>query len=168
MRGRALAVGPEVRPTEARLREALFSIWGELVADSRFLDLFAGSGSVGLEALSRGATEVLLVEGSPQVARALESNVESVDGTGCRVVRAELPAGLARLGERRFELIFADPPYAFEAYAEVIAGAGELLAEDGLMAVEHARRREVPASAGALGRTDERSYGDKVLSFYRL
>ena len=170
MRGRVLTVGPGVRPTEAKVREALFSIWGQLLPGSSFLDLFAGSGAVGLEAASRGAREVWLVEGSARVARLLEANVEAVKAPGCRVVRADLPAGLgrfeARLQGRRFDLIFADPPYAFDHYEQVLAVAAELLVEEGRLAIEHARRREMPSSEGVLERIDEGSYGDKVVSFY--
>jgi len=177
LRGRALAVGPGVRPTEARLREALFSIWCELVPGARFLDLFAGSGAIGLEAASRGAEEVWLVEGSAEVARILESNVERVDDGVCRVIRAQLPAGLARVAElarepsnasdQRFDLAFADPPYAFVGYDEVVTGVGGLMRPGGVLAVEHAKRRSLPPACGELELVDERNYGDKVLSFYR-
>lgn len=170
MRGRTVAVCPGVRPTEGKLREALFSIWGQLVPNSRFLDLFAGSGAVGLEAASRGARGVWLVEGSSRVARSLEANVEAVEAKECQVIRADLPADLARIQGRRagqrFDLIFADPPYAFERYPEVLSGVAELLADEGRLAIEHARARELPPASGTLERTDERSYGDKMLSFY--
>lgn len=167
LRGRVLRVAPGVRPTESRLREALFSIWGPRVRESRFLDLFAGSGAVGLEALSRGAAEVWLVEGDPRVARVLASNLERVGVERRRLVRAELPAGLARVAGSTFDLIFADPPYAFEAYLEVLERAAPLLAEGGSLALEHARRLELPISVSILELEDRRTYGDKALSFYR-
>ena len=115
-RGRRLRVPHGVRPTEGRVREALFSIWQGELPESRFLDLFAGSGAVGLEALGRGASAVVLVEGDPRVERAADVNAGSLAAArAVRGYRMRLPAGLAVLREREapFDLVFADPPVRF-------------------------------------------------------
>jgi 16S rRNA (guanine(966)-N(2))-methyltransferase RsmD len=173
LRGRVVAVPPGARPTEGRVREALFSIWGERLAGARFLDLFAGSGAVGLEAASRGARRVLCVEDDPRAVRTLRDNLAALRGAAGEAEiaarRLPLPRGLARLVEEgeRFDLVFADPPYAFTAYPRLLVELAPLLAEGGEAAVEHSARVVLPARAGALERTAERRYGETALSFYR-
>jgi 16S rRNA (guanine966-N2)-methyltransferase len=174
-RGRGLAVPPGARPTEGRVREALFSIWGERIAGARFLDLFAGSGVVGLEAAGRGASAVLAVDADPRAVRIVEKNAGSVGALGVTVRRLVLPAGLARLVAERagpFDLVFADPPYIFGEYRPLLEAAALLLAADAgaqvsEIVVEHASRTELPAAAGPLERFDLRRYGEGSLSFYR-
>jgi len=169
LRGRALEVPPGARPTEGRLREALFSIWRERVAGARFLDLFAGSGAVGLEAASRGALRVVCVDGDLRAVRAIAGNVSRLGKGLAEVRRLTLPAGLVRLAsEGPFDLIFADPPYRFSDHAALLAAAAPLLAEEGEIAVEHSTRTELPAEVGSLLRVDVRRYGESSLSFYRL
>lgn len=170
-RGRQLVVPRGTRPTEGRVREALFSIWGDRISGSRFLDLFAGSGVVGLEAAGRGALAVVAVEADVRAVRTLGENVDRVGERGIvEVRRATLPPGLARLREERagpFDLVFADPPYAFTGYEELLEGVRPLLAEDAEVAVEHAARVELPLEVADLVRTDVRRYGESSLSFYR-
>ena len=166
LRRRPLAVPPEVRPTGSRMREALFSIWRPRVRDARFLDLFAGSGAVAFEALSRGASEVVLVEASRRAAAVAEANGVRLAQSGVRLVRAELPGALERLERGRYDLVFADPPYDFGAYEELIAGVAPLLAPEGELAVEHSVRTSLPASAGVLELRDQRVYGESALAFY--
>lgn len=169
-RGRGLTVPPGARPTEGRVREALFSIWGDRVDGARVLDLFAGSGVVGLEAVGRGALAALCVDESPRAVKTLEENAARLGETLARVRRLTLPAGLARLvseGAGPFDLVYADPPYAFEPYGELIAGVAPLLAAEGELAVEHSSRRELPVEAGLLVRVDVRRYGESAISFYR-
>jgi 16S rRNA (guanine966-N2)-methyltransferase len=169
-RGRVLSVGPGVRPTEGRVRESLFSIWQDRVRGARFLDLFAGSGAVGLEANSRGATFVCFVEADPRVLRDLEHNAAELPKSVWRRWRGRVPAALGQLvaaGEPAFDLVFADPPYAFADYEKLIEAAGELLAENGEIVVEHSARSSLPEAAGDLRRADERRYGETALSFYR-
>jgi 16S rRNA (guanine966-N2)-methyltransferase len=165
-RGRGLAVPPGARPTEGRVREALFSIWGDRLEQARVLDLFAGSGVVGLEALSRGALAALFVDQSLQAVKILEANASQV-GEAVEIRKLPLPAGLARLSGP-YDLVFADPPYAFAGYEPLLAGIVPLLAPDGEVGVEHSSRNELPIEAGRLVRTDVRRYGESALSFYRL
>jgi 16S rRNA (guanine(966)-N(2))-methyltransferase RsmD len=173
LRGRAVAVPPGARPTEGRVREALFSIWGERVRGASFLDLFAGSGAVGIEAASRGARRVLCVEEDPRAVRTLRENVDALGGAvgegTIAARRLPLPRGLAFLveaSEPAFDLIFADPPYVFTAYERLIEELAPLLAAGGEAAVEHSARAPLPERVGALARTGERRYGETALSFY--
>ena len=169
LRGRVVAVPGEARPTEGRVREALFSIWRERLEGARVLDLFAGSGVVALEAASRGALAVVAVEMAPRSVAVLEQNVRRTGMEGIvEVRRGVLPAELERLGEGGpFDLVYADPPYRYPDYAELVAAVAPLLAADGEAAVEHASRRELPAEVGDLVRVDVRRYGESALSFYR-
>lgn len=160
-----------VRPSESRVRAALFSIWGERVVNAHLLDLFAGSGAVGLEAASRGALEVTLIEADPVVRRGLATNVDRTALAGVRIVKAELPKGLVRIaetGSRSFDLVFADPPYAFTAYPELLDLVVPLLHPAGELVVEHSCRTSLPREARGLVRVDERRYGESALAFYRL
>ena len=167
-RGRGLAVPPGARPTEGRVREALFSIWGDRLEGARVLDLFAGSGVVGLEAVGRGALSALLVDEDFRAVKTLEANLARLGEKTVEIRRLTLPGGLARLTEAGpFDLVYADPPYNFQPYDALIAGAAPLLAGDGEVVVEHSSRRDMPVLAGALVRTDTRKYGESSLSFYR-
>ncbi len=178
-RGRVLAVPPGARPTEGRVREALFGIWSGQLAGARLLELFAGSGAVGLEALGRGALSLLAVEADPRAVRLLHANAEALGLSGTAsgagavdIRRLSLPAGLPRLAAAApFDLVFADPPYAFAAHTELLAGVAPLLAADGEVAFEHAARTDLPPEVAAPGvrlvRADVRRYGESALSFYR-
>lgn len=167
-KGKLVPVGPGVRPTGSRLREALFDILGPRVRNARVLDLFAGSGALGLEALSRGALEAVLVEVDPRVLRVLRRSATGIAGGAARVVRLHLPRQLPRLLEMAapFDLIFADPPYRFDEVAALLRSAAQILARDGLLVLEHATSEEIAAAAGDLMRTDVRRYGESCLSFY--
>lgn len=164
-RGRGLAVPPGARPTEGRVREALFSIWSDRLENARVLDLFAGSGVVALEALGRGALSAVAVDDDLRTIKILEENASRL-GEKIQVRRLTLPAGLSRL-TGPYDLVFADPPYVFEPYAELLAGVAPLLAPDGEVVMEHSSRREMPLEAGPLVRVDVRRYGESSLSFYR-
>jgi 16S rRNA (guanine966-N2)-methyltransferase len=168
-RGRSLAVPPGARPTEGRVREALFSIWSDRLDGARVLDLFAGSGAVALEAIGRGALSALAVDENLRAVKTLEANAGRLGEHLVDIRRLTLPAGLARLAERTgpFDLVFADPPYNFPLYDELLLGIIPLLARDAEVAVEHSSRRELPLEAGTLTRVDVRRYGESAMSFYR-
>ncbi|HXT20718.1 MAG TPA: 16S rRNA (guanine(966)-N(2))-methyltransferase RsmD [Thermoanaerobaculia bacterium] len=170
LRGRRLRVPAGVRPTEGRLREALFSIWQSELPGARFLDLFAGAGGVGLEAVGRGAARVVLVEGDPRTLRTLKENVAAVGAeSATRLYRLRLPAGLAVLREREapFDLAFVDPPYGFDESNKILGGLAPLLAHGGAVAFEHADRDDPPATPPDLAFEETRCYGGSCLSFYR-
>jgi len=170
LRGRVLDVGPGVRPTEGRVREALFSIWQETVPGSLFLDLFAGSGAAAFEALSRGAALAVLVEQAPAVLRCLERNARELGvGGRTKLRRGVLPGALRSLVERRerFDHVFADPPYVFDDHQRLLATAAPLLVAGGELALEHSARVEPPGAAGSLALVGTRRYGESAISFYR-
>jgi 16S rRNA (guanine966-N2)-methyltransferase len=145
-------------------------IWAPRLPGTRVLDLFAGSGAVGIEALSRGASELTLVEADPRMVRRLQRTCHELGLASVRVVRATLPAALVDVDrgfEGLFDLVFADPPYAFDQYAELLVAARRVLAEGGEIVVEHAFRQPMPDRCPGLGRVDQRRYGDSCLSFYQ-
>lgn len=152
------------------MREALFSAWGSRVPGARFLDLFAGSGAVGMEALGRGCDQVLLLEGNPGVLEVLKRNCRSLDPLGWEVRRCDVPGCLAVIEGAQagpFELIFADPPYRFEEHEALLLAASRLLAPGGELALEHDQRHGVvPESAGPLDLVRQRRYGESILSFF--
>ena len=164
LRGRRLTVPAGVRPTEGRVREALFSIWQPRLDGARFLDLFGGSGAVGLEALGRGAETVEFVEASPRTLSALRRNAEIADPGRIRFHRGRLPGWLSRSPARRFDLIFADPPYRFEDFEAFLAALPAWLAPGGELAVEHSIRVELPVPTTLQARA-RRAYGESCLTF---
>jgi 16S rRNA (guanine966-N2)-methyltransferase len=167
LKGRRLKIPPAVRPTSQRVREAVFSHWQDRIADCSFLDLFAGSGAVGLEAASRGAKRVLSVEGRPAVARGLKVAMRELAESLVEVRVAELPGGFRTAGSERFDLVFADPPYDFEAYEDLLLLIDQMVASEGEAALEHSIRVEVPERTGSLECVAIRTYGESRVSYYR-
>lgn len=168
LKGRRLEVAAGVRPTESRVREALFSIWRPRLPVSRFLDLFAGSGAVGLEAASLGAAEVWFADCRPRVLAALRRNAavletEPVAPEGMRILHWRLPEN-RDLG-RRFDLIFADPPYEFDRYGNLLRVVAPWLTATGELAIEHSTRRQLTAAEP--WEQSVRRYGESCLSFFR-
>ena len=165
LKGRKLASparGKGVRPTSDRVREALFSILGDLVVDADVLDLFAGTGALSIEALSRGARGATLVDDDPGSAR---RNVEGLGlGERCRIVRADVQAFLEK-EEGRFSLIFCDPPYtlADRLQAPLNKLLPDRLSDDGVLVVESSKRGPLRLS---LPLQSEREYGDTHIGIY--
>lgn len=166
---RAVA-GDETRPTMDRVREALFSILSGNIEDALVLDLFAGSGALGIEALSRGAARAHFIEKSRQVVEVLNSNIAMLPGADCAVhhgpVERVLP-GLAKKG-LVFDLIFLDPPYGRGLVArtlETLCRLG-LLARECRVIAEHETRFKPPREIDTLFRIDRRKYGDTTISIY--
>ena len=178
-RGRRLKTlrGLAVRPTSDKLRETLFNILRSEVPASVFIDCYAGSGAVGFEALSRGASQVFLIEKDPAAARVIEQNIAALDSRpAVRVVRADVKAGLRKLAAQgvRANICFLDPPYASLREAlrniqEIVSGT--LMHPEGLIILEHARKDPSPEQAGKPPRRWERTrllvQGSSALSFYR-
>jgi 16S rRNA (guanine(966)-N(2))-methyltransferase RsmD len=158
------------------VREALFNIWSHRLASCRFLDLFAGSGAMGLEALSRGAARVTWVEKSAEAAAAIRRNLEDLGEpeTGqrrdTRVLRLDLPDQAGRIADAgaSWDLIYADPPYVFDDHESLVAAVAPHLSADGVMAVEHSARRslgDVGETFSTLHITDRRVWGDCAVTF---
>jgi 16S rRNA (guanine(966)-N(2))-methyltransferase RsmD len=165
--------GLAVRPTTDRVREALFSILGTHWDGTRVLDLYAGSGVLGLEALSRGASRVVAVERVTAHAAVIARNAADLGvGDALAIVRDDVLRALARLGARgeRFDIVLADPPYAEDVRAALLAGLATagVLAPGAIVVVEHDRRAPgVDPRPLGFTETDRRRYGDTVLTFYR-
>jgi 16S rRNA (guanine966-N2)-methyltransferase len=168
--------GDALRPTSDRLRETLFNIIADRVPGSHFLDLFAGTGAVGIEALSRGASEAVFVEQHGPAATLIRKNLESLDiRTGARVMNLEASKALAKLASEPscagFDLVFLDPPYAeIDEYRMALQffGAAKLLAADSIVIAEHRHTHELPEASGKLQRVRTLRQGDAALTFYRV
>lgn len=164
-----MAVPSRVRPSAERVREALFSIWADAIPGCRFLDLFCGSGVVGLEAASRGAARVTFVDDDVHVLRQVRASCRDLGYTHGGVLRLRLPEALEApipLAGHRFDLLFADPPYDFPSYDRLLVATSRLLAPGGAFALEHSRRQDPPQTTG-FQRADIRRYGETSLAFYR-
>ena len=168
LKGRRLQgpIAEGVRPTSDRLRETLFNVLGPSVQGYRVLDAYAGTGAVGLEAISRGAAQVTFVENDPRAVKVLEANIRhcGVDAQ-CRVIRADF---LKSPGVGDCDLVFLDPPYDDDDLTAVLRVAVSHVAPDGVIVLEHRRSRESPPGEGALVRTRVLPSGDSALSFYDL
>jgi 16S rRNA (guanine966-N2)-methyltransferase len=175
-KGRGLSgpAGPGVRPTSDSLRETLFNILSGAVTDARVLDGFAGTGALGLEALSRGAAHVTFIESDRRALQVLRDNIRRCAAEDATTVVARdffracrEPRNPGTSEPRNFDLILLDPPYDVEDLDAVAAAAAPLVAPDGWLVLEHSRRREAPMTAASLGRTRVVVAGDSALAFYR-
>ncbi|MFQ5802046.1 MAG: 16S rRNA (guanine(966)-N(2))-methyltransferase RsmD [Candidatus Methylomirabilales bacterium] len=159
-----------VRPTSEYLREALFDILGSSVRGVHFLDLYAGSGAVGIEALSRGAAEVVFLEQDPVCLRVLRENVEMTGLRKRRVVAGDVLRVLPRLVRqgKSFEIVFLDPPYGtdFAMRTLDVLASGDLLRPSGVVIVEHFAKAPLPQRIGMLSQIRKKGHGQTVLSFY--
>lgn len=163
-KGRRLIVPASgTRPMTGRARESVFSILGPRLADASVLDLYAGSGSLGLESLSRGASDATFVERDHEAVRILGANIEAV-GLGGAVVQGSLPSVLARLCHA-FDVVFIDPPYADRdtTVAEVLGELAPVLAPGGIV-ILHRQATSSTALPDFLTCVDERRYGDAVVT----
>jgi 16S rRNA (guanine(966)-N(2))-methyltransferase RsmD len=167
--------GLDTRPTSDRLRETLFNVLAPRVEASVFLDLYAGSGAVGIEALSRGAREAIFVEQANEANRVIRANLASLGIRGGYALETRsASAAIRRLADagRQADLVFLDPPYArTEEYDLALSLLGRecfaLLAADALVVAEHEKRLELEPRYGALARYRVLRQGDAALSFYR-
>jgi 16S rRNA (guanine966-N2)-methyltransferase len=169
--------GMATRPTSDRLRETLFNVLAPRIEGARFLDLYAGSGAVGIEAASRGAERVVLVERAEAALKILRSNLENLGlRGGVRVESVGVAAFLKKVRPESaafsFDVVFMDPPYeAQEEYALALGllggEASRLLAQDAVVIAEHRRKEKLEERYGVLDRTRVLEQGDAALSFYR-
>jgi 16S rRNA (guanine966-N2)-methyltransferase len=175
-KGRSLAPLQDrrVRPTSDRTKEALFSIIGSLCGDitgMNVLDIFAGTGSLGIEALSRGAAKAVFIDNQRSSAALIKTNLETTGFAGAsEVMIADAAAALAKLGiqGRTFNLVFADPPYSLGIAQLLLTQLASLtvLSDGALVVIETSSREYMPQSEGELKLIDRRIYGDTALAFY--
>jgi 16S rRNA (guanine966-N2)-methyltransferase len=168
--------GMSTRPTSDRLRETLFNVLAPRIEGANFLDLYAGSGAVGIEALSRGAAQVTFVERAPAALKVLRANLARLGLTaGFQIHSGSVAAYLRRARPAdapRIDLVFLDPPYdAEEEYSGTLGLLGGaavgLLAEHALVIAEHRKKDRLEGRYGQLERTRLLEQGDAALSFYR-
>ena len=163
--------GMATRPTSDRLRETLFNIIGPRVRDARFLDLCAGSGAVGIEALSRGAREAVFIEQSRRACAIIQANLDSLGiNEGVSVINRDVRAALRQLTAEAatFDLVFFDPPYAADLYEPVLRElvAGTLLADHSLIIAEHHAKTPPARRQGNWEIYREVKQGESALAFY--
>lgn len=161
-----------VRPTADRVKEALFSICDSRLADCNFADLYAGTGGVGIEALSRGAARVLFVEKDPRVLRILKDNLSITGlGAGAEVVPVDVNKALAAVRRKQdtFDIVFADPPYRQGLAVCLLNTLNQfpVLRLNGLIIIEIAADEKMPDQAGAFQLQRRLKYGDTALVFYQ-
>ncbi|MBI2360616.1 MAG: 16S rRNA (guanine(966)-N(2))-methyltransferase RsmD [Deltaproteobacteria bacterium] len=174
-KGRRIKVpkGRALRPTADRVKEALFNILPKSLSGYKVLDLFAGTGNLSAEALSRGASEALLIDFARQARKTARENLQSLDLLNqARIWQAPVTRAVRLLSRRgeTFDLVFLDPPYdkgLVESTLRAIANAG-IVKESGTVVTEHSMREKVEAEYGPLKLRDQRRYGATVLSFFGL
>ena len=159
--------GLELRPTGSKVRQAFFNILQNKLYGSSFLDVCAGTGLMGIEAMSRGAASLIAVEENRKIAKTIESNLKRL-GFEAEVICADLRRVLPVLQERSFDIIYADPPYKGglnETILQLVA-SHQLLNDEGVLIVEHLRSLPMPEECEQLKRSSLRHYGQSSLSFY--
>lgn len=177
-RGRTLLAPKDARvtrPTADRVRETLFNVLGQFLEGERVLDLYAGTGALALEALSRGASRAVLVDQDREAVKLCRANAEALRFTPqVEVLAMPVARALGHLAGKgeRFELVFSDPPYALRAASETLRAleARGLLAPGATVVLEHADEEPPPPEADhpAFALLDTRTFGDTVVSIYRL
>jgi 16S rRNA (guanine966-N2)-methyltransferase len=169
LRGRRIPVPKNlVRPTSERARQAFFNIIAARLQDARFLDLFAGSGIFSFEAVSRGAREAVAVDDSRAHTVAIDHAARSLD-VPIRTITADVLAGIKRLGGEVFDVIYADPPYAYARYDELLMSIDTTLtlAAEAIVAIEHRRRTDpFPENPTRLRFLRRAEYGEVWISFF--
>jgi 16S rRNA (guanine966-N2)-methyltransferase len=161
-----------LRPTSDRLRETIFNVLAPRLRGAHVLDAFAGTGALGIEAISRGASRVTFIDHDPRALRLIEENVAACGvREACVIIRGSVARTINALGLSRadepFDVVLLDPPY--DTPPEVaLAGVSGVLATGGIAVIEHARRHESPERIGELSRVRHLSSGDSALSLYEL
>ncbi len=161
--------GSGVRPTSDKVKQALFNILGQRVAGSVFLDLYAGAGGIGIEALSRGAERVVFVDASRGSVKTVQRNIEQTGfGDRATIIKSDAEAFLKK-PSGPYDIVFLDPPYAMELVPllQRLASSG-ILKPGSVVTAEHFKKQSSPERAGALTLYREARYGDTVLAFYTL
>jgi 16S rRNA (guanine(966)-N(2))-methyltransferase RsmD len=163
--------GAQTRPTSDKVRQALFNILGSHVSGKRVLDIFAGSGALAIEALSRGATYAVLIEKASAAAHVIESNLEKTAlSSRAELVRTDFRSALRKLGDRNdlFNLVFIDPPYEQTMFEDLtrLFSKHRIISREAIIVVEHFKKVAVPHIIADIPLVQERIYGQTRLSFF--
>ena len=163
--------GFDTRPTLESVKESLFSIIAPYLEESIFLDLFSGSGSIALEAISRGAKRAVMIEKDNDALRCIIDNIDNLNFTDrCRAYKNDVLRAISILGRKneKFDIIFMDPPYQDELCKKVLKeiDKANILAEEGLIICEHHLYENLENEIFGFRKTDERKYNKKILTFY--
>ena len=164
--------GKDTRPTQSMVREALFNMWQGAIAQCRWLDLCAGTGAMGAEALCRGASTVVGIEQSSRAWSVIQQNWQQVaaEGQTFQLIRGDVIKKIPSLMGQQFDLIYFDPPYASELYQSVLDAIADynLLSKNGELAVEHNPKRSDFFTPKTLEVCRQKNYGNTALTFYQL
>lgn len=163
--------GRETRPTLERIKEAIYSIIGEKIVDAKFLDLYAGTGNMTFEGISRGAKRAIMIEQDKEAVRIIIENVNHLGiENKCRAYKNDVFRAVEILSRKneKFDIIFIDPPYKENISTKTIEKIFEnnLLEEDGIIISEHSVYEKMPDKIGNFVKYDERNYNKKIVSFY--
>lgn len=169
-KGRKVAAPKGIRPTQDKTRKALFDILQGMQGVS-FLELYAGSGAVGLEAASRGAREVALVEYNRDCLKVISNNIDFMEERACRVYPLQADKAIKMFYQqgKEFDIIFLDPPYHKDLGKKTLQTLSncDILAENGFIIVQHFKKDSLPDALGDLTLFRQSHYGDTLLSFYK-
>ena len=166
---------PGLRPTSGRVKEALFSMIAERISNANVLDLYAGTGALGLEAMSRGAQRVVFVDNQAASIQVLRENITRCSLTkDSSIIPQDVQTFLATRSPQRhespFDLVFADPPYEISDLEPLLnqINSSEQVGTNGLVVIEHFKKATLPLEAGGLRQTRQSRYGDTMLTFYHM
>lgn len=174
-RGKRLKAPPgdNTRPVTDMIKEALFNVWGESIQGAVFLDLFAGSGSMGIEALSRGARNVIFIDNNARAVGIIKENLQNCNfNEGFEVHRNDVFRAINILQNRgtKFDLIYVDPPFTNEAIFDKvikILDEAQILGQNGTLVIRTYKKKTLPVSLSHLSKYRSKDYGESVLHYYR-
>lgn len=163
----------DVRPTTDRVKESLFNMINSYMMESEILDLFAGTGSLGIECLSRGADKCVFVDSSKESIGIIKSNIKKARVEDkSTVLNSDFKSAMKSLSlkNQSFDVIFMDPPYYKNMFSDALSGVDQnnLLKEDGIIVVEHDTKDEFPDSIGRLYKSKDKKYGNTTITFYKM
>ncbi len=169
-KGREIKMPKDIRPTQNRIREALFNILRD-IEELSFLDLFAGSGAIGFEALSQGVERVMFVENNRTCAQAIEANLSVISSSNWEVICMDADRAIERMHQRgiKFNIVFLDPPYRQDLAKKTLKTLSQydIVASTGFVVCQHFKREILPDDIGSLRLIKQAKYGSSYLSFYQ-
>ena len=157
------------RPTSDRVKESLFNILGNRIIDANILDMFAGSGALGLEAISRGAKQCVFIDSSIQAINIIKKNIALCkEENVSRVINSDYKLALEKINNIKFDIVFIDPPYLKDIEVSALICVSKLLDRNGIVIVETDEKDDIPDEVENLLKYDSRKYGRTIISFYKI